>query len=105
MKRSLGFWISFLSLFVLYSSLCLASTGEALPWEGPLEKIADSLAGPVARAIGVIAVIGVGLTMAMDNGGSLYSKMGKIIFGLSIAFAAGTWGLSFLGFGSGALLS
>jgi type IV secretion system protein VirB2 len=104
MKKSFLFWVTFLSVLVIYSSLALADTGEGLPWEGPLQKIADSLAGPVARAVGIIAVVGVGLTMAMDSAGSLYGKMGKIIFGLSIAFLAGTWGLSFFGFGGGALV-
>ena len=104
MKKAFLFWVTFLSVLVLYSSLAIAETGEGLPWEGPMQKIADSLAGPVARAVGFIAIVGLGLMLALDSAGHLYTKAGKIIVGLSIAFAASTWGLSFLGFGGGALV-
>jgi type IV secretory pathway VirB2 component (pilin) len=33
----------------------LASSGGGLPWETPLNKVKDSLSGPVALAVGVIA--------------------------------------------------
>ena len=32
-----------------------ASSGGGLPWETPLNKVKDSLSGPVALAVGVIA--------------------------------------------------
>ena len=89
---------------LLLSSAAIASVGEGLPFEAPLEAIANSLSGPVARAVGIIAICGAGLMAALNESGSLYTRIGKIILGLAIVFSASTWGLSFLGFGSGALL-
>lgn len=34
----------------------LASSGGSLPWEGPLEKIQESITGPVAGAIALAAM-------------------------------------------------
>lgn len=43
--------------FVLVSSMpALASSGGSLPWEGPLEKIQESITGPVAGYIALAAV-------------------------------------------------
>ena len=32
-----------------------AGAGTAMPWEGPLDTIMQSLSGPVAKAVGIIA--------------------------------------------------
>jgi type IV secretion system protein TrbC len=37
------------------SDPAFASSGGGLPWETPLNKVKDSLSGPVALAVGVIA--------------------------------------------------
>lgn len=73
-----------------------------MPWEGPLTRIANSLSGPVAKAAGVVAIAGTGLSLALGEGGGFFRRMLQVVFGLAIAFSAATWGLSFLGFGSGA---
>ena len=52
-----------LVLFVLVAAAAVivltdpafASSGGGLPWETPLNKLKDSLSGPVALAVGVIA--------------------------------------------------
>lgn len=82
----------------------LASMGEGMPWEGPLTRISNSLSGPVAKSAGVVAIVATGLTLALGEGGGLFKRVIQIVFGLAIAFSAGTWGLSFMGFGSGALI-
>jgi len=81
-----------------------ASLGSSLPWEAPLEEIANSLSGPVAKAVGVVAISGTGLALAMGESGGLFRRMLQVVFGLAIAFAAATWGLGFLGFGSGLIV-
>ena len=40
---------------VVMSDPAFASSGGGLPWETPLNKVKDSLSGPVALAVGVIA--------------------------------------------------
>jgi len=40
---------------IVVSDPAVASSGGGLPWETPLNKVKDSLSGPVALAVGVIA--------------------------------------------------
>ncbi|OPX94257.1 MAG: TrbC/VIRB2 family protein [Syntrophorhabdus sp. PtaB.Bin006] len=91
------------SMFVLLPVLAHAS-GSGLPWETPLQKILDSISGPVAKIAGVIAICLTGLGLAFGEGGGLLRKCLGIVFGLSIAFSASSFGLSFFGFAGGCLM-
>ncbi|MCA9508060.1 MAG: TrbC/VirB2 family protein [Myxococcales bacterium] len=92
--------IIFLS-FVCHEAFA-GSTG--MPWEDPLEQITNSLTGPVARAVGLISLAMTGITLAMGEAGGIFRRMIQVVFGLSIAFSATTWGLSLFGTASGVLL-
>ena len=81
-------------------TLALAA-GSGLPWEAPLQSILTSVSGPVASAVGTIAVIAFGLTLAFGGGGQGLRTAIGILFGLSIAFAAATFFLPFFGFAGG----
>jgi type IV secretion system protein VirB2 len=72
-----------------------------MPWEAPLDQLLQSLSGPVARAIGGVAIIGLGIGLAFSEGGSTMRKALWVVIGLALAFNALTWGLSFLGFSGG----
>jgi type IV secretion system protein VirB2 len=93
----------------LFVALCatpaLATTtgGTAMPWETPLQTIQDSLSGPVAKAIGIIAIVVTGLGFAFAEGGSAMRKGIGIVFGLAIAFTATTFISSFFNLTSGAV--
>lgn len=91
-----------LAMAALASSAHAAGGGAAMPWEGPLESIADSITGPVAKAIGVIAIAVTGLGVAFAEGGSWVRRGLGIVFGLAIAFTASSFAASFFGFTSGA---
>jgi type IV secretion system protein VirB2 len=80
-----------------------AGGGTAMPWEGPLTTIMNSLAGPVAKAIGVIAIVITGLGFAFAEGGSAMRKGIGIVFGLAIAFTATTFVTSFFNLTAGAI--
>lgn len=80
-----------------------AGSGTAMPWEGPLTTIMNSLAGPVAKAIGVIAIVITGLGFAFAEGGSAMRKGIGIVFGLAIAFTATTFVTSFFSLTAGAV--
>jgi len=80
-----------------------AGSGTAMPWEGPLTTIMNSLAGPVAKAIGVIAIVITGLGFAFAEGGSAMRKGIGIVFGLAIAFTATTFVTSFFNLTAGAV--
>ena len=93
-----------LVLLIVINTQSAYAAGSGMPWEGPLEQILDSISGPVAKAIGVMAIIVTGLGLAFGEGGGGMRKMLWVVFGLSIAFAATTFFLSFLGFSAGALI-
>lgn len=78
-----------------------AETG--LPWESPLEKILNSLTGPVAKILGVIAIVIAGFGIAFGEAGSGMRRLFQVILGLSIAFTASTMVVSLFGFSGGAV--
>lgn len=81
---------------------CPAMAGGAgMPWEGPLQKVVDSVTGPVVQAAAVLAVVIFGAGIAMSESGSGMRRGVGILFGLSIAFAASTFFLDFFGFAGG----
>jgi len=77
------------------------AAGADMPWEAPLQKVVDSVTGPVVQAAAVIAVVIFGAGVAMSEGGSSLRRGIGILFGISIAFAASTFFLDFFGFGGG----
>ena len=81
------------------------AAGTGMPWEQPLQQILDSVQGPVAKIIAVIIIITTGLTLAFGETSGGFRRLIQIVFGLSIAFAASSFFLSFFSFGGGALVS
>ncbi|KGJ08590.1 conjugal transfer protein TrbC [Paracoccus versutus] len=92
----------------LYVSLFIApaahAAGSSMPWEAPLQSILDSIEGPVAKIVAVIIIIVTGLTLAFGDTGGGFRRLIQIVFGISIAFAASSFFLSFFSFGGGALV-
>ena len=92
----------------LAGSILLASqaqaAGSGMPWEEPLQKVLESVQGPVAKIVAVIIIITTGLTLAFGETAGGFRRLIQIIFGLSIAFAASSFFLSFFSFGGGALI-
>ena len=78
--------------------------GTNMPWEAPLQSILESIQGPVARIIAVIIIIATGLTLAFGDTSGGFRKLIQIVFGLSIAFAASSFFLTFFQFGGGVLV-
>jgi type IV secretory pathway VirB2 component (pilin) len=64
------------------------ASGSSMPWEAPLQKILESIEGPVAKIVAVIIIIATGLTLAFGDTSGGFRKLIQIVFGLSIAFAA-----------------
>jgi type IV secretory pathway VirB2 component (pilin) len=80
------------------------AAGTNMPWEQPLTQILDSIQGPVAKVISVIVIIVTGLTLAFGETSGGFRRLIQIVFGLSIAFAASSFFLTFFSFGGGALV-
>lgn len=80
------------------------ASGSSMPWEAPLQSILQSIEGPVAKIIAVIVIITTGLALAFGDTSGGFRRLIQIVFGLSIAFAASSFFLSFFSFGGGALV-
>lgn len=80
------------------------AAGSGMPWEAPLQSILESIEGPVAKIVAVIIIIITGLTLAFGDTSGGFRRLVQIVFGLSIAFAASSFFLSFFSFGGGALV-
>ncbi len=80
------------------------ASGSSMPWESPLESILESIQGPVARIVAVIIIISTGLALAFGDTSGGFRKLIQIVFGLSIAFAASSFFLSFFSFSGGAVV-
>ena len=78
--------------------------GSSMPWEQPLQQILQSIEGPVSKIIAVIIIIVTGLTLAFGDTAGGFRRLIQIVFGLSIAFAASSFFLSFFSFAGGALI-
>jgi type IV secretion system protein VirB2 len=91
-------------VIIAISTLTAHAAGSSMPWEAPLQRILESIEGPVAKIIAVIIIIVTGLTLAFGDTAGGFRRLVQIVFGLSIAFAASSFFLSFFSFGGGALL-
>ena len=88
----------------LAAALPAHAAGSGMPWEGPLQSILESIEGPVAKILATIVIILTGLGLAFGESRGGMRKLLQIVFGLSIAFAATSFFLSFFSFGGGASL-
>lgn len=77
--------------------------GGAMPWEGPLTAVMESITGPVARIVSILIIVATGLTLAFGDVGQGFKKLLQILFGLAIAFAATSFFLPLVG-GGGAVI-
>jgi type IV secretory pathway VirB2 component (pilin) len=80
------------------------AAGSNMPWEQPLNQILQSVEGPVAKILAVIVIIVTGLSLAFGDTSGGFRRLIQIVFGLSIAFAASSFFLSFFSFGGGVLV-
>ncbi|ASP91632.1 TrbC/VirB2 family protein [Sinorhizobium meliloti] len=88
----------------LTAALPAHASGSSMPWEEPLQQILESIEGPVAKIVAVIIIISTGLALAFGDTSGGFRRLIQIVFGLSIAFAASSFFLSFFSFGGGALV-
>ena len=90
---------------LVVAALPAHAAGSSMPWEAPLQSILESIQGPVARIVAVIIIIATGLALAFGDTSGGFRKLVQIVFGLSIAFAASSFFLSFFSFSGGAVLA
>jgi type IV secretion system protein VirB2 len=91
-------------LAVVIASAPAHAAGSGMPWEAPLQRILESIEGPVAKVSAVVIIILTGLSLAFGDMGGGIRRLVQIVFGLSIAFAATSFFLTFFSFAGGALI-
>lgn len=99
------FGVCALLLLTLTVAGAAQAAGSNMPWEGPLQSVLESIEGPVARIVAVIIIIVTGLTLAFGDTSGGFRRLVQIVFGLSIAFAASSFFLSFFSFAGGAVVA
>lgn len=90
------------AIMVVNSVNALATTADA-PWVGMMDKVMKILVGPTARILAILAIVGVGFMFMFGNSEAGSKKGMNVLLGISIIFAAATWGPKFFGY-SGAIL-
>jgi type IV secretion system protein TrbC len=93
-----------ITCIVILASIPAWAAGSNMPWEQPLNQILQSVEGPVAKILAVIVIIVTGLSLAFGDTSGGFRRLIQIVFGLSIAFAASSFFLSFFSFGGGVLV-
>ena len=109
MRRSrfhISRWIFLTALAgaMMLATVSAEAAGSNMPWEQPLNQILQSIQGPVSKIIAVIIIIVTGLSLAFGDTSGGFRRLIQIVFGLSIAFAASSFFLSFFSFGGGVLI-
>jgi type IV secretion system protein VirB2 len=92
------------SVLIAATTMPAYAAGSNMPWEQPLNQILQSVEGPVSKILAVIIIITTGLTLAFGDTSGGFRRLIQIVFGLSIAFAASSFFLSFFSFGGGAVI-
>lgn len=98
-------YVAAAAALLLAVALPAHAAGSNMPWEAPLQSVLESIQGPVARIIAVIVIIATGLALAFGDTSGGFRKLIQIVFGLSIAFAASSFFLTFFSFTGGAVLA
>jgi type IV secretion system protein VirB2 len=85
--------VPFAGLIIIALTEAAVAAGSGMPWEAPLQRVA------------VVIIIVTGLSLAFGDMGGGLRRLIQIVFGLSIAFAATSFFLSFFAFAGGALIN
>ena len=96
--------VSLAVAFLFVATAPALAAGSNMPWEQPLNQILQSIQGPVTKVIATIVIITTGLSLAFGDAGGGFRRLIQIVFGLSIAFAASSFFLSFFQFSGGVLI-
>jgi len=104
MTRRAATAAAILSATLMTISSSAFAAGSSMPWEQPLHQVLQSVEGPVAKIVAVIIIIVTGLTLAFGDTSGGFRRLIQIVFGISIAFAASSFFLSFFSFGGGVLV-
>ena len=92
-KVTLISWQILLMILIYFCLTHLALAADdggsgPMPWETPLQKVMDSISGPVAKILGVLVIMLAGFSLAFGEVGSGVKRLLQVVLGLAIAFSA-----------------
>ena len=76
---------------VVLADPAAASGGSAMPWDGPLETIADALTGNTIRLVAVIAIAAGGIIWAFTRHEEGVKRISQAVVGLGVAIGAASF--------------
>lgn len=91
----------FFLLVAVFSSQLFAGTSGGMPWETPMQRLADSITGPVVRLGALIAVAVTGMLWYFSAGGGFARTALGLVFGLAVALSAANIVDTLFGVGAG----
>lgn len=96
---SVGVVLLFAAEPALANTFGQADGYETLPFVKLIDQVAAAISGPIAQALGIIAMIAFGIMFSYGEGGSASRKGMGVLFGLAVAFNAATYFVNtFFGF-------
>jgi type IV secretory pathway VirB2 component (pilin) len=99
-----GMMLALALAFMAMPNAFAAAVGAALPWEAPLLNVAQSLTGPVALSVSLIALMVAGGTLVFGGELSEFARRSSVAV-LAIAFLVfGAGFMNVLFAGGGALV-
>jgi type IV secretion system protein VirB2 len=57
------------------------AAGSGMPWEAPLQRILESIEGPVAKVVAVVTIILTGLSLSFGDMGGAFRRMVQVVSG------------------------
>jgi len=84
---------------VLTAALIVPSNAfaQVMPWESPLRQLLNSLQGPTAQIIIIMAIVIAGLAFCVGEAGSFFRRCSAAVFGGAIAIGASSWAPTLFG--------
>jgi len=83
--------LALLALAAVLADPAAASGGAAMPWDGPLQTIADALTGNTIRLVAVIALAAGGIVWAFTKNEEGVKRIGQAVLGLGVAIGAASF--------------
>ena len=83
--------LTLLALAAVLADPAAASGGAAMPWDGPLQTIADALTGNTIRLVAVIALAAGGIVWAFTKNEEGVKRIAQAVLGLGVAIGAASF--------------
>ncbi|HMO18734.1 MAG TPA: TrbC/VirB2 family protein [Oligoflexia bacterium] len=88
---------AFLGILTAVVIVPTSAYAQIMPWENPLRQLLNSLQGPTAQIIIIMAIVIAGLAFCVGEAGSFFRRCSAAVFGGAIAIGASSWAPTLFG--------